>query len=123
MNKRHSTLSIAAVLAASAFALQAGAAGDTSASGSAAGSQQGVPGVELNVGNDASDRGLPGVEMNIGRQGDQRNLDTRAMGAGADTGASSGQASPGSSDTLGAGSGTQMDSGGATTRPLRADRG
>ena len=59
MNKRTSTLSIAAVFAASVLALQspmAGAAGDQSAS------QQGVPGVEMNVGESASDRGLPGED-------------------------------------------------------------
>lgn len=118
MNKRNSTLSIAAVLAASVLALQAPIAGAQSSSG-----QQGVPGVEVNVGDNASDRGLPGVEMNvgrdgdqnnvdIGRNGDQNNVDTRALGAGADT-----------TGTLGAGTGTSgMNADGSTSLPMRADR-
>ena len=79
MNKRTSTLSIAAVFAASVLALQSPIAGaQDNASDSSA--QQGVPGVEMNVGENASDRGLPGVEMNVGAQGDQNNIDTRTMG-------------------------------------------
>lgn len=112
MNKRNTTFSIAAVLAASAFVLQApvaSAAGDTTATGTSQSvdGQPGVPGVELNVGNNASDRGLPGVEMNIGPQGDQDNLDTtRTLGAGADTRGSLG-----------------TDGDGSTMRPMQADRG
>lgn len=47
----------------------------------------GVPGVELNVGSNAkNDGGLPGVEMNAGAGGDQKNIDTSTLGAGpADT--------------------------------------
>lgn len=88
MNKRNTTLSVAAVFAASVLALQAPIAG--AQDNSASSSQQGVPGVEMNVGDNASDRGLPGVEMNAGAQGDQNNIDTNVdtstLGAGsADT--------------------------------------
>lgn len=86
MNKRNTTLSIAAVFAASVLALQAPIAGAQSTSAESNSSQQGVPGVEMNVGENASDRGLPGVEMNAGAQGDQNNVDTSTLGAGsADT--------------------------------------
>ena len=115
MNKRTTTsLSIAAVLAASALVLQApvaSAQGNAASSGSttaqASSDQNGVPGVEMNVGNNASDRGLPGVEMNIGKDGDQPNInsstDTRTLGAGSDLSGS-----------------TSGDS--QTMRPARADR-
>jgi hypothetical protein len=117
MNKRTSTLSIAAVFAASVLALQspiAGAAGDQSAS------QQGVPGVEMNVGESASDRGLPGVEMNIGAQGDQSNIDTRTLGAGpADTTMGSE-----SSDTSTLGASGEIETGtDGSMRSPRVDRG
>lgn len=128
MTKRNTTLSIAAVLAASAFVLQApvaGAAGNSAAaSGSANTAQsadaQGIPGVEVNVGDNASDRGLPGVEMNVGAQGDQDNLDqngvnTRTLGAGADTTTGTG--------TMGAGTDTGVNADGTMTRPMRVDRG
>jgi hypothetical protein len=93
MDKRTSTLSIAAVLAASVLALQApvaGAAGNTastdysSPTAQSSDSQQGAPGVEANVGSNASDRGLPGVELNVGRDGDQKNVDTTTLGAGSE---------------------------------------
>lgn len=98
MKKRTSILSVAAVLAASTLALQSPAviaAGDTaSTSGEintsqSAETQRGVPGVDVDLGNNASDRGLPGVEMNVGRDGDQNNVDTTTLGAGADTGTAS----------------------------------
>lgn len=106
MNKRNSALSVAAVVAASVFALHsqvAGAAGETDKSASG---QQGVPGVELNVGDNASDRGLPGVEMNVGRDGDQKNIDTQTLGAGSDQ------------TTMGT-NGSDKSS----IRPMRKDRG
>lgn len=56
------TLSMAALVAASSLALHAFAAG--------------VPGVDVDVGKNASDKGLPGVEMNVGKDGDQKNIDT-----------------------------------------------
>lgn len=119
MNKRTSTLSIAAVFAASVLALQApiaGAAGDTASSSA----QQGVPGVEMNVGENASDRGLPGVEMNVGAQGDQSNIDTRTLGAGsADT--TMGSESSDTS-TLGASGEIQTGTDGSMRSP-RVDRG
>lgn len=99
--KSTSKVSIAAaVLAASVLALQAPVAGAAGNTAQSADSQGGVPGVELNVGDNASDRGLPGVEMNvgrdgdqnnvdIGRNGDQNNVDTSTLGAGADTSGSS----------------------------------
>ncbi|MBC5782620.1 hypothetical protein H8N03_06660 [Ramlibacter sp. USB13] len=111
MNKRNVSLSVAAVLAASVMALQsplATAAGNTASSDTStsqsqsASNQNGVPGVEMNVGSNASDRGLPGVEMNIGRDGDQKNIDTRTLGAGSDD------------STVG----SDMQS----SRPLRVDR-
>lgn len=112
MNKRNSTISISAVLAASFLALHApvvGAAGntanaDTNAStAQSSDSQRGVPGVDVDIGSNASDRGLPGVEVNVGRDGDQNNLDTRSMGASGDA---------------------AVNADGTTTpRPLRADRG
>lgn len=115
MTKRHSNLSLAAVFAASVLAWQvpqAIAAGDNASAG-----QQGVPGVEVNVGNDASDRGLPGVEMNVGRQGDQDNMDTRTLGAGTDAGSSTDMR------TGTAGSADLSANGDASTsRPLRTDR-
>ena len=83
--KRTSLFSIAAVVAASAFALHAPIA-------SAADNQKGVPGVDVDVGKNASDKGVPGVEMNVGKDGDQKNINkdgtrknTRALGAGSDT--------------------------------------
>ncbi|HYE40105.1 MAG TPA: hypothetical protein VEB23_09255 [Ramlibacter sp.] len=101
MNKRNTTLSIAAVFAASVLALQspiAGAAGDTSASADstttsaqASDSQPGIAGTEVNVGQNASDSGLPGVEMNVGAQGDQNNVDTSTLGAGPDSGTADAQ--------------------------------
>lgn len=102
MNKRTSTLSIAAVFAASVLALQSPLAG-AQGNASDASAQQGVPGVEMNVGQNASDRGLPGVEMNVGAQGDQKNVDTGTLGAGPNTG-------------------TAMESEDSTLSP-RADRG
>lgn len=49
----------------------------------------GVPGVEMNVGSNAKDGGVPGVEMNVGANGDQNNInassspsDTSTLGAG-----------------------------------------
>ncbi len=116
MNKRNSTLSIAAVLAASVLALQAPIAGAADNTASSADNGRGVPGVEVDVGRNASDRGLPGVEMNIGRDGDQnnvdigrngdqRNVDTSTLGAGADTSGMSGSSTDGS-----------------TSLPMRADR-
>ena len=106
MSTRNSTFSIAAILAASVLALQAPVANAQTTD------QRGVPGVEANVGKNASDRGLPGVEMNvgrdgdqnnvdIGRNGDQRNLGTRSLGAGPNT------------------TGTNAD---GTTRRMRTDR-
>jgi hypothetical protein len=110
--KRHPFLSIAAVLAASTLAWQAQsiAAGNTASTTGAAQDQQGLPGVELDVGSNASDRGLPGVEMNIGRDGDQNNVDTRTLGAGADMGSATGNSA-------------DMNQGPSTVRPLRSDRG
>jgi hypothetical protein len=81
LTKTTTSVSVAAVIAAAGFALQApvaGAAGEKDA-------HSGVPGVEMNVGSNASDKGLPGVEMNIGRDGDQNNVDTSTLGAGPDT--------------------------------------
>ena len=108
MNKRNTALSIAAIAAASAFAVHAqnyGGSSDTNAQTNntqTTESRQGVPGVEMNVGNNASDRGLPGVEMNVGRDGDQKNIDTQTLGAGSDKG-------------------TMDDK--STMRPMRKDRG
>ena len=92
MSKSASTLSIAAVLAASALALHAPMAnaadyGGKSSAATSAETQRGVPGVDVDVGKNASDKGLPGVEMNVGKDGDQKNLDsdTNTLGAGADT--------------------------------------
>lgn len=69
--KRTSAFSIAALVAASAMAFHApGAFAQT------AETQRGVPGVDVDVGKNASDKGLPGVEMNIGKDGDQKNMDT-----------------------------------------------
>jgi len=83
--KRSNLLSIAAVVAASAFALHApvASAADTSTK---AETQKGVPGVDVDVGKNASDKGLPGVEMNIGKDGNQKNVkkDTHTLGAGSD---------------------------------------
>ena len=104
MNKRTTTLSVAAILAGSVLVLQAPIAGAQDNNTQAG--QQGVPGVEMNVGESASDRGVPGVEMNVGRDGDQDNLDTNTMGAGADT---SGTAT--------------LDSDSSLDRPMQADRG
>lgn len=105
MNKRNTALSIAAVLAASTLAVHAqnygGGSSDTNAQTN--NTQQGVPGVEMNVGNDASNRGLPGVEMNVGAEGDQKNIDTQTLGAGSDQGTTADNQS--------------------TMRPLRKDRG
>src|SRR5688572_615156 len=116
MTKR-SSLSIAAVLAASALALQAPIAGAQSTDA------RGVPGVEANVGNNASDRGVPGVEMNVGRQGDQNNVNSRALGAGADTGTTAGANTGGTGSTMGARAGAGVNTDGTTSRPMRADRG
>ena len=108
MNKRTTTFSVAAVLAASVLALQAPVAG--AADNDKAAQSSGVPGVEMNVGNNASDRGVPGVEMNVGRDGDQNNInsDTRTLGAGADQG---------TADQSNMNADTSLD------RPARADRG
>jgi hypothetical protein len=109
MQKRHSCLSVAAVLAASVLAFQAPQAFAADSAGTTASNghdQPGVPGAELNVGKNASDHGVPGVEMNIGRDGDQKNVDTRKLGAGAD-------ARTGNAD---------MATTPATNRPHRADR-
>ena len=82
----------ALAVAVSAFAVQAQAQGtDTKAE-----RDRGVPGVNVDVGKNASDKGLPGVEANIGKDGDQKNVDvnrtrngvnvdTRASGASAGT--------------------------------------
>ncbi|HET8745568.1 MAG TPA: hypothetical protein VFM98_08180 [Ramlibacter sp.] len=123
MNKRTSILSIAAAIAASALVLEAPsviAAGDTADAGASgyssqsANAQSGVPGVEANVGSNASDRGLPGVEMNVGRDGDQNN--TATLGAGPDMG--------NSGDTSTMGAGNDMDTNGQQSpRPMRTDRG
>ena len=90
MNKRVTSLSIAAMLAASAFAVQA--QGNTYSSNNnntaqSAETQRGVPGVDVDIGKNASNSGLPGVEMNAGAQGDQKNMntDTKTLGAGSDT--------------------------------------
>lgn len=111
MNNRTKFLSIAAALGASALALQMpmataadySASSGTNTTAQASDTNNGVPGVDLDVGKNASDRGLPGVELNAGRDGDQQNIgnDTRTLGAGPDMG-------------------TQDDS--QTTRPMRADR-
>ena len=91
MNKRTSSLSIAAVLAASALALHApgAAAADygTKSTAQSAETQRGVPGVDVDVGKNASDKGMPGVEMNVGKDGDQKNVntDTNKLGASSDT--------------------------------------
>lgn len=105
MNKH---ITIAAAVAASLLALQAPIAGAAGNDTSASSSQSGVPGVEVNVGDNASDRGLPGVEMNAGRDGDQKNVDTGTLGAGPDTSTS------GSADT---------NDEASLDRPMRADRG
>jgi hypothetical protein len=94
MKKQLSILSIAAVLSASVIAQQTPATTQST-------DQKGVPGVEMNVGSNASDRGLPGVEANIGRDGDQKNINTGTLGAGSATG-------------------TNPD--GSTMRPMRTDR-
>ena len=97
--KRTSILSIAAVVAASAFALQAPVA--SAADNSASGTQKGVPGVDVDVGKNASDKGVPGVEMNVGKDGDQKNVgkdktstDTSTLGAGSDKAADTKDAKP-----------------------------
>ncbi len=108
MNMRNTGLSLAAVLAASVLALQAPIAGAADNTATSQSGDQGVPGVELNVGDNASDRGLPGVEMNVGRDGDQNNIDTRELGAGADRGTAGG---------------TDMDDQDSMNLPMRADRG
>lgn len=80
MTKR-SSLSLAAMIAASVLALNApGAIAQT------AETQRGTPGVDVDIGKNASNGGLPGVEMNVGKDGDQKNLpaDTRQLGAGPD---------------------------------------
>lgn len=107
MTKRFKTASIAAgVVAFSALALQAPIAGAQSSTDS----QKGVPGVEMNVGKNASDRGLPGVEANVGRDGDQNNVDIGRNGDQKNL----------STRSLGAGPDTSRD---ATARPKRVDRG
>lgn len=118
MNTRNSTLSIAAVLAASVLALQAPVVGAQTSD------QRGVPGVEMNVGDNASDRGLPGVEANIGREGDQNNVDIGRNGDqnNVDIGRNGDQDFD--TRTLGAGAdnwGTKTD--GSTMMSPRADRG
>ena len=100
MKKQLSILSIAAILSAPVLAQQAPASGATPSTAQST-DQRGVPGVEVNVGNNASDRGLPGVEANIGRDGDQKNINTGTLGAGSATG-------------------TNPD--GSTMRPMRTDR-
>lgn len=94
MKKHLSILSIAAILSAPVMAQQSSTTTQST-------DQRGVPGVEMNVGKNASDRGVPGVEMNVGRDGDQKNINT---------------------GTLGAGSATGTNSDGSTTRPMRTDR-
>lgn len=106
MNKRNTALSIAAVLAASTLAVHAQNYGNGSTGTQSSSGQQGVPGVELNAGDNASDRGLPGVEMNVGRDGDQKNIDTQTLGAGSDQ------------TTLGTNGSDK-----STIRPMRKDRG
>jgi hypothetical protein len=86
MNKSLVTISSAlAIVAAGGMAYAEGG------SSAKAANANGVPGVELNVGDKAAkDGGLPGVEANIGANGDQRNIDTsnssatdpRTLGAG-----------------------------------------
>lgn len=113
MNNRKSVFAIAAAAAVSALALQApiaGAADNKSASG-----QQGVPGVEMNLGKNANDGGLPGVEMNVGRDGDQNNIDTRTLGAGPDK--------SGTDMTMRSSDMNNSGDSGKAKRPLRRDRG
>ena len=114
MNSMHPLLSSARALAAgcaaaraSLFALQAPVAGAQTTT-----DQRGVPGVEANVGKNASDRGLPGVEMNVGRDGDQNNVDIGRNGDQRNIGTRS----------LGAGPDTTRTNADGTTRPLRTDR-
>ena len=104
---RHSTFSVAAILAASVLALQAPVASAQTTT-----DQRGVPGVEANVGKNASDRGLPGVEMNVGRQGDQNNVDIGRNGDQRNV----------NTQSLGAGPNTMGTSADGTTRPMRTDR-
>ena len=87
--KRTSLFSIAAVVAASAFALHAPIA--SAADNAAQSTNKGAPGVDVDVGKNASDKGVPGVEMNVGKDGDQKNInkdksgkDTHTLGAGSD---------------------------------------
>jgi len=85
--KRTSLFSIAAVVAASAFALHAPIA--SAADNAAQSTNKGAPGVDVDVGKNASDKGLPGVEMNVGKDGDQKNINkdnksTSTLGAGSD---------------------------------------
>lgn len=88
--KRTSLLSIAAVVA-SAFALHAPIASAADNAAQSTDTKKGVPGVDVDVGKNASDKGLPGVEMNVGKDGDQKNInkdqtkkDTRTLGANSD---------------------------------------
>lgn len=77
MNKRLISATTAlAIAAAGGFAYaQTGTAQEAD--------RNGVPGVEMNVGDNArNDGGLPGVEANIGADGDQKNIDTTTLGAG-----------------------------------------
>lgn len=99
MKKQVTILSVAALVAGSVLAQQATSNDNNNG-------REGVPGVEMNVGDNASDRGLPGVEMNVGRDADTRD-DTRAMGAGAGT----------DSGTI------DRDTDNSLDQPMRADRG
>lgn len=101
MKKQLSILSIAAILSAPVLAQQAPSSSTTPSTAQSAETQRGVPGVDVDVGKNASDRGVPGVEMNAGRDGDQKNINTGTLGAGSATG-------------------TNPD--GSTMRPMRTDR-
>ena len=87
--KRTSLFSIAAVVAASAFALHAPIASAADNTAQSTDTKKGAPGVDVDVGKNASDKGLPGVEMNVGKDGDQKNINkdnksTSTLGAGSD---------------------------------------
>lgn len=95
----------ALAVAISALSIQA------QAQTSAAERDRGVPGVNVDVGKNASDKGLPGVEANVGKDGDQKNLDVNVGNARNDRDVSV--------DTRASGAAGSMDT---TTRSARADR-
>jgi hypothetical protein len=101
MNKRLISATTAIAIAAAgglAYAQSGGTAQEAN--------NNGVPGVEVNVGDNArNDGGLPGVETNIGADGDQRNLGTNTMGAGS----SDMNSTTNDTSTLGAGNDTSSD--------------